>query len=99
VTFTVHAAWKVGDLPNLWSRVGFHFLAPRYQRAWHRLAHLRMRSMLGSVGLEPLPRGARLVHQGPPLPIAPIQATASGTPPAPITSERESYAGPAVEGS
>ena len=99
VTFTVHAGWKRGDLPNAWSRIGFSILAPRYQRAWHRLAHLRMRAMLGSVGLDPLPVGSRLVHQGPPLPIAPVQTTASGAPPAPITSEAESLARQGQEGS
>ena len=99
VTFTVHAVWQRGALPNFWSRIGFHLLAPRYQRAWHRLAHLRMRAFLGSVNLEPLPRGARLVHQGPALPVAPVQQTASGPPPAPITDEDETPARHAVEAS
>ena len=89
VTFTVHAGWQRGELPNVWSRIGFHLLVQRYQRAWHRLAHLRMRALLGSMNLEPLPRGSRLVHSGPPLPITPVQHVAAGAPPAPITTERE----------
>jgi uncharacterized protein (UPF0548 family) len=97
VTFTVHAGWRRGQLPNVWSRLGFRLLAPRYQRAWHRLAHLRLRTLLGSRGLEPLPRGARLVHSGPPLPAAPVQDTATGPPPAPITSENDALARPLVE--
>ena len=99
VTFTIHAAWRRGELPNFWSRIGFRLLAQRYQRAWHRLAHLRLRAMLGSVDLEPLPRGARLVHQGPPVPVAPVQETASGSPPEPITTEDETPARHVVEAS
>jgi uncharacterized protein (UPF0548 family) len=89
VTLTVHAGWKEGALPNFWSRWGFRLLARRYQRAWHRLAHLRLRALLDARGLEPLPRGRELVHSGPPLPLWPAQATAAGPPPEPITSEDE----------
>lgn len=99
VTFTIDAVWRLGDLPNLWSAIGFRLLVPRYQRAWHRLAHLRMRAMLGSADLEMLPRGTRLVHQGPPLPVAPVQETASGPPPAPITAEKETAAHRELEAS
>jgi uncharacterized protein (UPF0548 family) len=90
VTFTVHAGWKGGQLPNWWSKLGFKLLAPRYQRAWHRLAHLRLRQLVGSTGLAPLPRGRHLVTQGPPLPVfATVQATASGPPPAAVEHEHE----------
>jgi uncharacterized protein (UPF0548 family) len=99
VRLTVHAGWRRGQLPNVWSQVGFHLLVQRYQRAWHRLAHLRMRALLGSEGLEPLPRGARLVHSGPPLPVAAVQETAAGLPPAPITEETEEIASPIKEAS
>jgi uncharacterized protein (UPF0548 family) len=92
VTFTVHAVWKRGELPNVWSRIGFRLLVRRYQRRWHRLAHLRMRAMLGSVDLAPLPRGARLVHEGPALPDVSVQVTASGPPPEPIVTENETHA-------
>ena len=99
VSFTVHAGWQRGDLPNAWSRLGFRVLAPRYQRAWHRLAHTRLRALVGSRDLEPLPRGARLVHEGPPLPVAPVQDMASGPPPPPIISEDETPARPLMEAS
>ena len=91
VLFRIHAAWKRGQLPNWWSRVGFRLLARRYQRAWHRLAHLRLRALLRSQALPPLPRGADLVHTGPAFPVvAPVQAVATGAPPPEITVERES---------
>ncbi|MGH9310284.1 MAG: DUF1990 family protein [Vicinamibacterales bacterium] len=89
VTFRIHAGWKRGELPNWWSRIGFNLLARRYQRAWHRLAHLRLRAMLGSAALPPLPRGARLVHTGPPFPVPAVQAIATGGPPAVIGMEEE----------
>ena len=89
VEFTVHAGWRGGQLPNWWSRIGFHLLARRYQRAWHRLAHTRLRALVGSVGLPRLPRGSRLVHSGPPLPVFTVQQAATGEPPAPVTVEHE----------
>lgn len=51
VRFRLQAAWSTGDFPNGWSHFGFLVLAPRYQRAWHRLAHLRLRRI--AAGLEP----------------------------------------------
>ena len=90
VTFTIHAGWRGGQLPNWWSKIGFKLLAPRYQRAWHRLAHLRLRQLVGSTGLPPLPQDRRLVTQGPPLPVfTTVQAAASGAPPGPIKTEHE----------
>ena len=90
VTFTVHAGWRGGQFPNWWSKLGFKILAPRYQRAWHRLAHLRLRQLVGSTGLDPLPRGKRLVTQGPPLPVfTTVQAAASGRPPGAVETEHE----------
>lgn len=98
VLFRIHAAWKRGQLPNWWSRVGFLLLARRYQRAWHRLAHLRMRSLLGATGLGPLPRGRRLVTEGPDFPVVPVtvQAAASGAPPPAIRIEHDTAAPPAT---
>jgi uncharacterized protein (UPF0548 family) len=93
VTFTIHAGWRGGQLPNWWSKIGFTLLAPRYQRAWHRLAHLRLRQLAGSTGLDPLPYGKRLVTQGPPLPVfATVQSVASGAPPAAVETEHETTA-------
>lgn len=95
VTFTIRAAWRPGDFPNAWSRIGFRLLARRYQRAWHRLAHLRLRRMLGSEGLRPLPRADRLVQEdqlvqeGPSLTVAAVQFAAAGKPHPEITAEHD----------
>lgn len=94
VTLTIHARWQPGDLPNVWSRIGFHLVAGHYQRAWHRLAHLRMRALIGSSGLPRVPRGHRLVHTGPDLPVGSVHATASGPLPEPIRKETETPAAP-----
>lgn len=92
VTFAIRAAWQHGELPNFWSRIGFRLLARRYQRAWHRLAHLRLRRMLGSVGLEPLPRPDLLVDEGWAPSIAATQLAVSARPVAGIVAERDETA-------
>ena len=66
VWFRIHASWRPGQFPNGWSRIGFHLLARRYQLAWHRLAYLRLRQILGStsVDLGSIPEGATLLRTG-----------------------------------
>jgi uncharacterized protein (UPF0548 family) len=73
VYFRIEAAWLPGEFPNWWSRHGFHLLGRRYQRAWHRLAHLRLRRV--AAGLSPgEPAGPDHVeHEGPPIPTEPVQ--------------------------
>lgn len=73
VRFRIEAIWQPGDFPTAWSQLGFHMVGRRYQRAWHRLAHLRLRRI--AAGLDPDetfgPGG--LVHEGPPIPSEPVQ--------------------------
>ena len=92
VTFTIRAAWQEGELPNAWSRLGFRLLARRYQRAWHRLAHLRLRRMLGSTDLDPLPPAEHLVQYERAPAILAAQVAATGRPFHEIASEREDAA-------
>lgn len=42
VVFRIEAEWLPGDFPNWWSRLGFRFLGPRYQKRWHHAAHWRL---------------------------------------------------------
>lgn len=67
VFFRIAASWRPGVFPNWWSEVGFHLFSRRYQLAWHRLAYLRLRKIVGSGGadLVPVPYGDDLVHTGP----------------------------------
>lgn len=93
VHFRIEATWHEAEFPNWWSRVGFALVGRRYQRAWHRLAHLRLRQMLCSQGLPELPRGARLLHEGPMLPAPRIGAVAGAAPPADLQDEDASPGG------
>jgi len=68
ITFRIEAHWKPGQFPNWWSRLGFKFLAPRYQRRWHREAQRRLAAIgAGAEPAEPtITRGAggTLEHEG-----------------------------------
>ena len=66
VWFRISASWRPGAFPNWWSRVGFEIFGRKYQLAWHRLAYLRLRDIIGSNGahLVPVPFGKNLVHTG-----------------------------------
>lgn len=66
IWFRISASWRAGNFPNWWSRVGFELVGHKYQLAWHRLAYLRLREIVGSSGknLVPIPRGETLIHTG-----------------------------------
>ncbi|MET0403850.1 MAG: DUF1990 family protein, partial [Cystobacter sp.] len=53
--FHIRASWREGEFPNWWSYVGFELVGRRYQRAWHHLAHLRLRELLREGHLEKHP--------------------------------------------
>ena len=87
VHFRIEALWRAGRFPNWWSRAGFRVLARRYQRAWHRLAYVRLRAALQARGLPALPRGDRLLHEGLPMPAPAVEALAGPRPPSDIAIE------------
>jgi uncharacterized membrane protein/uncharacterized protein (UPF0548 family) len=60
--FHIKAAWREGQFPNWWSHVGFELVGRRYQRAWHHLAHARLRELLRTGNLEGPPDGGKLIH-------------------------------------
>lgn len=66
IYFRISASWRPGQFPNWWSRVGFEMVGRKYQLAWHRLAYLRLRQIVGDGGkdLVPIPHGEKLVHTG-----------------------------------
>lgn len=53
IRFQIRAAWRAGDFPNAWSWFGFQLLGRRYQRAWHHLAHERLRQIAAGEGALP----------------------------------------------
>lgn len=89
IEFRIEAVWRPGQFPNFWSRLGFRLLALRYQRAWHRLAHLRLRRIVGAEGLPPLPRRRHLIHVGPELPGPGIWETSGAEAPPEARPDRE----------
>lgn len=66
ISFRISASWRTGKFPNWWSRVGFEMFSHKYQLAWHRLAYLRLRELVGNSGRElvPVPRDETLFHTG-----------------------------------
>jgi uncharacterized protein (UPF0548 family) len=66
VCFRIEAAWQPGDFPNWWSRLGFHLLAPGYQRRWHHQAHWRLfRAAYGELSTAPPVGELGVAHAGP----------------------------------
>ncbi|MFP2928794.1 DUF1990 family protein [Pyxidicoccus sp. 3LG] len=82
VRFTIEAAWRPGQFPNWWSRLGFSLVGRRYQRAWHRLTHVRLRELTRRrpdlVG-QPAHSG-RLEHSGHELELGPVRFFAQRAP-------------------
>ncbi|HVZ33130.1 MAG TPA: DUF1990 family protein [Polyangiaceae bacterium] len=64
VSFQIEARWRAGEFPNAWMRTGFGWVVHRYQRAWHRLAYVRLRRLLASGPLPSLPSRRRILHSG-----------------------------------
>jgi uncharacterized protein (UPF0548 family) len=62
VRFRIQATWREGTMPNWWTRLGFGVLSARYQRNWHRSAHVRLRKLVGASNLPPLPRGSAILQ-------------------------------------
>ncbi|HWV39849.1 MAG TPA: DUF1990 family protein [Vulgatibacter sp.] len=73
VRFGIEAAWREGDFPSLWSRIGFELLGRRYQRAWHRLAHLRLRQIAAGLEAHDPLAGVGLAHEGRQMPFEQVQ--------------------------
>jgi hypothetical protein len=80
VLFQIEARWRRGEFPNAWMRIGFDCLARRYQRAWHRLAYARLRHLLGSGPLPPLPSRRSILHSGMPADVGRVSAASAEAP-------------------
>ncbi len=66
VRFRIEAAWRPGPFPNWWSRVGFSWLGPSYQKKWHRRAHVFLARLMRVPAPEPPTSGdGRLAHTDP----------------------------------
>jgi len=66
VSFKIEAAWKPGQFPNWWSRVGFRWLGAYYQRRWHQDAHWRLWGIAhGGMTANPPVDDRGIAHAGP----------------------------------
>lgn len=80
VSFQIEARWRPGEFPNAWMRTGFRWVVHRYQRAWHRLAYARLRHLLGSGPLPPLPSRRDILHSGVPADVGRVSAASARAP-------------------
>lgn len=66
IRFRIEAAWRPGQFPNWWSRLGFSVVGLRYQRMWHHRAHALLANLVRHPGhSQPEREGERLVHNKP----------------------------------
>lgn len=66
IRFRIEAAWRPGQFPNWWSRLGFRLLGRHYQERWHRRAHELMTQLIQSPSSSSLERtGEPIVHSDP----------------------------------
>ena len=79
VRFRIEARWRLGEFPNVWSWAGFLVFAKRYQRAWHRLTHLRMRELASRVEVPRNPVHGGLEHDALRLPVPSVHEVAGTT--------------------
>ena len=66
IRLCITSRWRLGDMPNAWTRAGFCVLAPYYRALWLRRAHERLRALLARPTAELRPRPERIVDEGPP---------------------------------
>ncbi len=60
--FHIKASWREGQFPNWWSALGFELVGRRYQRAWHHIAHERLRELLRRGMLQARPHPTELAQ-------------------------------------
>jgi hypothetical protein len=66
IRLRIEASWRPGQFPNWWSRLGFFFVGPHYQKLWHHRAHSIAAQLMKDPTLQsPEPREGRLVHTTP----------------------------------
>ncbi len=66
IRLCITSRWRLGDMPNAWTRAGFRLLAPYYRGLWLRRAHERLRALLATPTFELRPGPAPIVDEGPP---------------------------------
>lgn len=65
ISFRIEADWLPGQFPNWWSRVGFMYMGPSYQKKWHRRAHGRLHDLMRAPDPAAGTDRGHLAHTGP----------------------------------
>lgn len=64
VDFRIEAHWRLGDFPNLWSRVGFKLVGEHYRITWRHRAPDRLKALAHQPTTSPFPTPGDLAHRG-----------------------------------
>ena len=64
IHFSIEAHWRLGDFPNLWSKVGFKVIGEHYRSLWRHRAPERLRRLAHQPQAAPLPTDGELAHRG-----------------------------------
>lgn len=76
IHFTIEAHWRLGDFPNLWSKVGFKLIGEHYRSLWRHRAPERLRKLAHQPEAAPVAAPGELAHRGSETPerTEPVQA-------------------------
>ncbi len=91
IRLSITSRWRLGDMPNAWTRAGFRVLAPYYRALWLRRAHERLRALLAKPTVELRPRPGRVVDEGPPTSSLPPLAERTHAPRAPTLAAAAAF--------
>lgn len=67
VRLCITSRWRLGDMPNAWTELGFRWLAPYYRALWLHRARERLRALLAASHDLRAPPGGQIVDEGPPI--------------------------------
>jgi len=64
VHFKIQAHWRLGQFPNLWSKIGFQLIGEHYRSLWRRRAPERLRRIAHQPVAAPIAAPGELAHRG-----------------------------------
>lgn len=64
VDFKIEAHWRLGEFPNLWTKIGFKLIGERYRIRWRHRAPERLRRLAQQPGTAQIAAPGRLAHRG-----------------------------------
>lgn len=64
VHFKIQAHWRLGQFPNLWSKIGFLLIGEHYRTLWRKRAPERLRRVAHQPVSTPVAAPGQLAHRG-----------------------------------